>query len=803
MSEYAASRSHHSPQGAAQDSSARAPGKQSLVEQSMAGPIGASGASFGDPVQLREEPTREETAAFEDTRALAGRGTATGATSLPHLDVVQAAFGHHDLSGLVGHAGGEAGETAGAMGAKAYTAGRHVVLGPGADLFTVAHEAAHFIEQQHGLVHLAGGVGKAGDSHEQRADAVAAKVVAGESVEALLDQHVGHKSGTRGAAVDDGPVQKQESELATAKKAQIPAKLDNARAFEKKLGVAAFNDPRAQQAATTVIDRLLTAVMPDFNAAEPDHQQAYGELFGRENLGDNNPDRANGAWSSGQVGTEFATLREAMLNGNLREKMTGVYNAALGGFKQTVDWLRKEDPNAIAARGLDAEKIKRRDRQRTWNPAARDLFRDPGNPLDRKKLGSYERTGNTRIAVEGEDRKSKRTVGELEADGIGLSDREKNYQFGTAAVDPAEAVKWKEGGTVWTPNNDNKWVKKYQEKLLMPVTAGPSGTALRLFQAWEWLGKPTANVDFRLALLGWMLTGNDHSFHEIMATSADFGMPYTAGLDAYRNVLPFSEADLRGIAAPEGFPDEENYRTDHVTSNNAAHDPRIKDGAQASVLSTGPQVDRFHTLISTGAAFPGVDGADVAKAMALLVYTDDKNFFPGEHVSAFQFINNVLKGNGNWWTMYYFIRKDPQLKAAYEANRFKIRELLDEAKLHAKLAVEGLEILPLFTGNVYRGYKTDKLPRVGQVMTENKIVSMSKRATVSTAFAINPESRGRYSILCTMRSTRGRDLGQASMAGGGEAEVLFAPGSQFEVISAPRRWAAGGENGYEIDLGEM
>jgi hypothetical protein len=788
MSEYAASRSFSSHESAAQDSSARAPGKQTLAEPAaMVGPI-------GEPVQLREEPTREETSALEDTRALAGRGAATAATSLPHFDVVQAAFGHHDLSGLVAHAGGDAAETAGAMGAKGYTAGRHVVLGPGADLFTVAHEAAHFIEQQHGLVHLAGGVGAAGDSHEQRADAVAAKVVAGESVEGLLDQHVGHKGGTRGAAVEAGPVQKQESELGAAKKAQLPAKLDNSRSFEKKLGIAAYGDPRAQQAATTVIDRLLTAVMPGFDETDADHQQAYGELFGKDGA----------ASSSGQVGTEFAALREAMQNGNLREKMTGIYNASLGGFKKTVAWLMKEDRNAIAARGLDHEKLKRRKRQMATNPLfAKDLFRDPGNPLDRKKLSSYEYTGQTRTKADEADRQTQRTVGDLDADGIGLSDREKNYQFGTTAVAPDTRLSWEEGGTYWNVNNDNKWVKKYQEKLLMPVTAGPSGTALRMFQAWEWLSKPTANVDFRLALLGWMLTGNDHSFHEIMVTSADFGMPYTAGLDAYRNVLPYTEAELRAIAAPEGFPDEENYRTDHVTSTNPAHDARIKDGAQASVLSTGPQVDKFHALITSGAAFPGVDGADVAKAMALLVYTDDKNFFPGEHVSAFQFINNVLKGNGNWWTMYYFIRKDPQLKAAYEANRFKIRELLDEAKLHAKFAVEGLEILPVFTGNVYRGYKTDKLPRVGQIMTENKIVSMSKRAAVSTAFATNPDSRGRYSILCTMRSTRGRDLGQASMAGGNEAEVLFGPGSQFEVISAPRPWAAGGADGYEIDLGEV
>lgn len=797
MTDFAASRSWSHHDDAAKDSQLRSPGKQTLAEQAPVQLLEA------EPVQLRAEPAaeaggdREGAAPAEDTRTLAGRGTATAATSLPYFDVIQAAFGHHDLSGLVAHAGGDAAETAGAMGAKGYTAGRHVVLGPGSDLFTVAHEAAHFIEQQHGLVHLPGGVGEAGDPHEQRANAVAAKVVAGESVEGLLDQHVGHGSGTRGASVEAGPVQKQESELGTAKKAQIPAKLDNARAFEKKLGIAAFHDARAQQAATTVIDRMVDAVMPGFNELDADHQQGYSDLFGRENLGDNNPDRANGAWSAGQVGTDFAVLRQALQSGNLREKMTGIYNASLGGFKQMVSWLMKEDPNAIAARGLDHEKLKRRNNQIKFNPGAKDVYRDPGNPLDRKTYKSYEYTGQTRTAAVGDAQKSQRTLDELDADTIGLSDREKNFQYGTAAVPGDTAVKWKEGGTYWNVNNDNKWVKKYQEKLLMPVTAGPSGTALRLFQAWEFLAKPTSNVDFRLALLGWMLTGNDHSFHEIMATSADFGLPYTPGLDAYRNVLPYTEDELRALAQPIGFPDEENYRTDHVTTAALAVDPRIKAGAQASVLTTPAQVARFDTLLTTGAAFPGVSGGEVAQAMALLVYTDDKNSGP-EGVSAFQFINNVLKGHENRLVMYYFIRKDPQLKAAYEANKFKIRELVVEAKEHARFAREGLELLPVFHGDVFRGYKSDSLPRVGAPWTEHKFLSMSKKETVSSAFALNPESQGRYSILVRMTSNTGRDLGEASMFGGGEAEVIFAPGSRFRVVSAPIPWALGGADGYEV-----
>jgi hypothetical protein len=788
---YSRSRGHHEGSSGGHEVQGRSPGKQTLVEQA--------------PIQLRAEaahPGGDEGSSTPDVHALAGQGTATAGGRLPHFDVVQAAFGHHDLSGLIAHTGDEAADTAKKMGAKGYIAGgRHVVLGPGADLFTVAHEASHFIEQQHGLVHLLGGVGAVGDVHEQRADAVAAKVVAGESVEGLLDQYVGKAGGTKVASAETGPVQQQKTELAAAQEAQIPAKLDNARKFERKLGIAAFSHGATEAAATTMIDRLLAAVIPGFDGAEAEHQQAYGELFGKENLGDNNPDRANGAWSSGQVGTEFAVLREAMTHGNLREKMTGIYNASLGGFKSTVKWLMDEDRSEMVARGLDDKKLARRKNQMKFNPGAKDLFRDPGNPLDRKKYSSYEHTGITRIANDDDGQKTTRTVGELDAEGIGLSNREKNYQYGTTAVDADERLKWKEGGTYFRVNEQNKWVKKYQEKLLMPVTAGPSGTAMRMFQAWEYVSKPVAAVDFRLALLGWMLTGNDHSFHEIMTTSADFGPPYTPGLDAYRTIDPLTPAELLAIAGNEGFPDEANYRTDHVSKPGPLPDPRITTGTQASILSTVPQVDKFEQLITTGTAFPGVNGGDVARAMALLVYTDDKNF-GDDHTSAFQFINNVLKGNANWWTMYYFIRKDPALKAAYEANRFSIKELLDEAKLHAKLAVEGLQLLPIFAGQVFRGYRSNSLPAVGEIMSENKIVSMSKHEAVSEGFATNPDSRGRYQILCRMASTRGRDLGAASMAGPGEAEVLFAPGSRFRVQTAPVAWAPGGADGYEVTLQE-
>jgi hypothetical protein len=128
-----------------------------------------------------------ETDEHDDVHAAAARGIASPTTTLPHYDRIQQAFGGHDLSAIQAHVGGS---SASDMGAKAYAAGSHVVFDREPDLHTAAHEAAHVIQQARG-VNLYGGVGEAGDSYERAADAVADRVVAGESAEDLLGAPIG------------------------------------------------------------------------------------------------------------------------------------------------------------------------------------------------------------------------------------------------------------------------------------------------------------------------------------------------------------------------------------------------------------------------------------------------------------------------------------------------------------------------------------------------------------------------------------------------------------------------------------
>lgn len=142
------------------------------------------------------------TKSSEQVHAAAARGLTAPATALPHGDRIQASFGHHDVSVVQAHIGGAAAEASAAMGASAYATGDHVAFATAPDLHTAAHEAAHTV-QQRGGVQLLGGVGAAGDAYERHADAVADRVVRGESAEALLGD------APAGGAASGGAVQHQ------------------------------------------------------------------------------------------------------------------------------------------------------------------------------------------------------------------------------------------------------------------------------------------------------------------------------------------------------------------------------------------------------------------------------------------------------------------------------------------------------------------------------------------------------------------------------------------------------------------
>lgn len=141
-------------------------------------------------------------------QSAAQAGISGPAQTLPHAETIQKAFGSHDIGNVRAHVGGAATEASQSMGATAYATGRDIAFASAPDLHTAAHEAAHVVQQAHGVT-LYGGVGQAGDRYEQHADAVADRVVAGQSAADLLsDFSAGNSSAGGSASADDSRVQR-------------------------------------------------------------------------------------------------------------------------------------------------------------------------------------------------------------------------------------------------------------------------------------------------------------------------------------------------------------------------------------------------------------------------------------------------------------------------------------------------------------------------------------------------------------------------------------------------------------------
>jgi len=209
--------------------------------------FGSHLAERGDRVvQRRVQSTASAAADPGAVRDAAALGTSGAGGPLPHLDTIQRSFGSHDVTSVRAHTDRAAAAGAAAMGASAFATGSHIAFAGVPDLHTAAHEAAHVIQQRDG-VHLKGGVGEEGDAYEQHANAVADRVVAGQSAQSLLDS----KAGT-GNAVGSGAIQR----VVCRQGGQYWSSLDPATKFDNARDARAHNNAlveakRAASAART------------------------------------------------------------------------------------------------------------------------------------------------------------------------------------------------------------------------------------------------------------------------------------------------------------------------------------------------------------------------------------------------------------------------------------------------------------------------------------------------------------------------------------------------------------------------
>jgi hypothetical protein len=253
----------------------------STLVQALEGRVDPQGSQGGRGSHDRIDPPASSAG------EIAEQGITDTGSPLPHGDVIQHAFGHHDVSGIQAHVGGSAAAATRALGAEAYATGQHVAFAGAPSLHTAAHEAAHVV-QQRGGVQLKDGMGAAGDAHEQHADAVADAVVQGRSAEGLLDPYAQGRGGSGGGGDGGGGViQRKARDLAEADPPPlidpkpIIAKLDRIAplALDPEKGLAAIDDVSAWLEG--FVKTLAEAKLPLQGAAGAELAQAIDRCQGR------------------------------------------------------------------------------------------------------------------------------------------------------------------------------------------------------------------------------------------------------------------------------------------------------------------------------------------------------------------------------------------------------------------------------------------------------------------------------------------------------------------------------------------
>lgn len=183
----------------------------------------------GAALQRRDDPLVDPLHDSGSLHRQAAEGISGAGQTLPHLERLQASFGRHDLGDVRAHTGGRAAEASEALGARAYARGENVAFRGAPDLATAAHEAAHVVQQRSGLS-LPGGVGQAGDVHEQRADEVSRAVVAGRSSEGILDGAAGGAPGSGAVQLDE---EKGASEVLSPEQTRAAVKYNRRRRLSR------------------------------------------------------------------------------------------------------------------------------------------------------------------------------------------------------------------------------------------------------------------------------------------------------------------------------------------------------------------------------------------------------------------------------------------------------------------------------------------------------------------------------------------------------------------------------------------
>jgi Domain of unknown function (DUF4157) len=362
-------------------------------------------------------------------------------------------------------------------------------------------------------------------------------------------------------SVPRGVVQRQPKGHELTKTSEFQTR---AKEYETRLGFYAYNNDRAAGGAAPMIDavrrsiRALAAKYPRPDDSEERQERLlHSMLVSRDSKGQ----LSLKARQAGQVG---AAVAEAIQHGSLREQYTMLYNATRSDAFKMLFVPGQEYTTMQKLLFWKGERHSTSTQTSkggwTWNVASTRFWTQlwSRRPFRTKKL----------------DKQSTRTPMDLNRGyeqggrryGAPITGREARVMYGEEPEeDPSEArLPWKEGGSKYQLDETNPWVERVKGELGMPVTSGPSGTTLRMLEAFDAVKTGQENLGpYLLGLLAWMMTGNDHSFHEVMSVAKAQGTApnYTPGAMAYRKHVPLiQEPELRqNVAVEKMFPDEHAY----------------------------------------------------------------------------------------------------------------------------------------------------------------------------------------------------------------------------------------------------
>jgi len=416
-----------------------------------------------------------------------------------------------------------------------------------------------------------------------------------------------------------------------------------------------------------------------------------------------------------------------------------------------------------------------------------------------------------------------------------LSDGEKEfimekmpaYDLGGANYDDTAELPWEEGATRYVASTNNSWVNDAVTKLKMPVLTGPSGTTDRMFQALKYLGIYDNGVNkynFRYALLGWMLTSRDHSFHEIMAVAKTYNCNYEAGPDSYKHMQPIAEPLLRAnVCRSPGylhlFPDEVEYHRNIDGGNSVLYEP---------VRGTLNNLTAHNQLIEnqTGLDAANYDDSERPKMYRnVTAYTTTayhvQNIVANHNKFIAKKMISKLRSNARdradlIWMINQGARPGPGPdRVRFDAALLAFRDLsfgdkhmtrvvasfpdvttdqiYEEALQHNKHTQTAMEMLPSFAGPVYRGeaYVPPTPYGQGNAITLGKFWSTSKKTNFADAYATSATGTFTRGVVLEINATDGKDVSAVSVneeQGVRDAvdapdtdEVVLLPGSRLVV----------------------